>query len=179
MMTSRLAGMIGILFACGSALAHDSPPLPEQVPPVLGMAMVEEPGTPRADEEWKIRLTLPKVAWEVIGKFVSKEEWPELKAEVEKATLTLKMGGPSALAPSRIVDLTGRELDHGQVIERLEQETPVLVSLSGQMPDDYYLQLTKPESLVVILGPRDGYPAVELLPVKKEHPAQPDNRSNQ
>ena len=50
---------------------------------------------------------------------------------------------------------------------RLAKETPVLVSVTGEMPDAYYLQLTNPDALIVILGPRDGFPAPELLPAKK------------
>jgi hypothetical protein len=175
MSIERLVVFVGVLAACRLAHGDDPPPLPEQVPPVLGMALVSEPGGAGVDAEWQIRLTVPKVVWEVVGEVVPKEQWPELKAKVEQATLTLRMGGPSALAPSRIVDLQGQELDRNQVLERLEQETPVLVSLSGQMPDAYYLQLTNPEALIVILGPRDGYPAAELLPAPKSSIAKPDD----
>jgi hypothetical protein len=59
--------------------------------------------------------------------------------------------------PSRVVTLQGNDLSRDQVLERLKKETPVLLSVTGRMPDAHYLQLTKEDSLIVILGPRDIY----------------------
>jgi len=138
--------------------------LPMDVPPVLGKAVVSVPKEHRTDVEWTIRLTVPKVTWDVIGEMVPKRQWPELKVDVEETTLTLNMGGPFQLAPSRVVDMKGKVLTQAQTAKRLKTETPVLVSVSGRMPDAYYLQLTKSDALIVILGPRDGCPAPKLLP---------------
>jgi hypothetical protein len=77
------------------------------------------------------------------------------------------MGGPSQLAESWVVDMKGNKLSRDQVVQRLTSETPVLVSVSGRMPDAYFLQLTDADALIVILGPRDGYPAPEFLPANK------------
>jgi len=70
--------------------------------------------------------------------------------------------------------LQGNELNRDQVVKRLEKETAVLVSVSGRMPDAYYLQLTNPDALVVILGPRDGAPAPGLLPAEKASSTKKD-----
>ena len=166
-MMQRLVGIVLALLTGGHAIASDPVPVPKDVPPVLAMAVVSDPGKGDEFREWKIRLTLPKIEWEVVGEVVPKKQWPELKAEVQMATLTLRMGGPSQLAESRVVDLKGKELSRDQAVKRLEKETPVLISVSGRMPDAYFLQLTNPDALIVILGARDGYPAPELLPVKK------------
>jgi hypothetical protein len=83
---------------------------------------------------------------------------------MEKHIRTLTLGGPSALAESRVVDLSGNELTEDEIRNRMETETAVLVSVSGRMVDPYYLQLAKPDTLVVLLGPRDGVPAPTLLP---------------
>lgn len=56
---------------------------------------------------------------------------------------------------------------------------PVLVSVSGEMPDAYFLQLTKPDALILILGPRDGYPAPEFLPAKKQATAKSQDDAEQ
>ncbi len=161
--------MVTLIMVIGSqnAMAKHPPSFPADVPPLLGMAMVTDEGKAGADSQWSVKLDLPKLKWEVVGEMVPKQQWPELKVEVEHATITLRMGGPSALAPSRIVDLQGNELNRDQVVKRLGKETPVLVSVSGRMPDAFYLQLTKPDALIVILGPRDGVPAAGLLPAEK------------
>jgi hypothetical protein len=153
-------------------LADEPAPLPKDVPPVVATAVVSDRGNNGEHSEWAIRLTVPRIAWEVVGEVVPRKEWPELKAEVAKGTLTLRMGGPSALAPSRVVDLHGKDLSREQIIKRLERESPVLVSLSGRTVDPYFLTLTKADALIVILGPRDGYPAPELLPAKKGQSAE-------
>jgi hypothetical protein len=165
-MILRLVGIVLAFVVGGSAVAQRSPPLPKDVPPLIGVAIVGDPGQ-GGESEWTVELTLPRIAWQVVGEVVPKKQWPELKTEVEKTTLTLRMGGLSQLAPSRIVDLRGRALGRTQVVSRLKWETPVLVSVSGRMPDPYFLQLTKPDALIVILGARDGYPAPDLLPARK------------
>lgn len=151
------------------AAASAETPAPKDIPPLIGHAVVIDPAEKGASSEWKITLTLPKIVWEVTGKVVPKQEWPELKTEVSMATLTLRMGGPSALAESRIVDMKGVDLPKEQVARRLEKKTPVLVSVSGHMPDAYHLQLTTPDALIIILGPREESPRPEFLPVSK-HP---------
>jgi len=163
----RLASLVLALGVCSRGLA-DEAVSPKDVPPVLGLAMVTEPGTADESTEWTIRLKLPRITWEVVGKVVPKTQWPELKAEVQQSTLTLRMGGPSALAPSRVLDLKGNELSRDQVLKRLARETPVLVSISGRMPEAYFLQLTRPDALVVLLGPRNDAPAPQFLPARKE-----------
>lgn len=170
-MALRHVGAILVLIGCGHSFGQD--PLPKDVPPLLGLAVVSNRGTADKNSEWSIRLTVPKIAWEVVGEMVPKQKWPELKVDVTKSTTTLRMNGPSQLAPSRILDTKGNELGRDQVLQRLEKETPVLVSVSGRMPDAYYLLLTRPDALVVILGPRDGSPAADLLPAKKPGAANP------
>jgi Kelch motif len=164
---SNIFGMC-LLIVGGSAFADlGAVQWPTDVPTVVGTAIAEAPARPGANSEWAIRLTLPKITWEVTGNIVPKEQWPELKVEVAKVTQTLRMGGPSALVPSRVVDVEGNELDRDQVLERLKKEIPVYVSISGRMPDPYFLQLARPDSLIIILGPRDGSPAPDLLPSRR------------
>ncbi len=146
-------GLALALIAFGQARADKPLPLPKNVPPVLATATVGGPGqigTLRVD--WRINLTIPKIAWEVIQ---NPQRDPEIKAEVKQLKTSLRMGGPSAMWPSKVVDLKGKELTRDQVFERLQKETPVLLSVTGRMPDAHYLQLTKEDTLIVILGPRD------------------------
>ncbi len=166
-MLDRFMGMVLLLGAGTPAVADDLPPFPTHVPPILGTAVVTDSGNGNELSEWRIGLTLPMIRWEIVGEMVPKREWPKLNAEVEKSRRILRLGGPSQLAESRIVDVKGKELTRDQVLKRLARESPVLVSVSGRMPDAFYLQLTNADALIVILGSRDGYPAPELLPAEK------------
>lgn len=167
-MLQRFIGMAIIFGVVGPVVASDSLPLPKGVPPIIGTAVVTNAPDAGEFSEWRIGLTVPKIRWEVVGELIPKKSWPEVKVEVEKVILTLRMGGPSQLAESRVLDVKGKELTRDQVITRLAKETPVLVSVSGAMPDAYFLQLTNTDAIVVILGPRDGFPAPQLLPAKRE-----------
>jgi hypothetical protein len=171
MMTiQRYVGIALILIAGGHVLAKESMRLPEDVPPVIGTAVVipSQSPNPRDYDEWSIRLVVPKIAWEVIGERRPKREWPEFKVVVEEATLTLSMGYHPATqlsenAQNRIVDLKGRRLNRDEARKRLEGNTPVLVSVSGRMPDPYFLQCTRNDALIVVLG-TPASPAPDLLP---------------
>ena len=147
--------------------AADVPPLPQSVPPIVGTAVVIDGGTDDPTSEWGVRVAIPRIRWEVVGEIVPKHAWPDLVAEVRETMLTLEMGGRSALRESRIVSLDGTPLTREQAVERLTVTTPVLISVSGEMPEPYFLQLTRPDALIVILGPRDGSPAPNLLPAAK------------
>jgi hypothetical protein len=151
------------LIAC--SVVHASAPiaLPKDVPPVNGTALAANDS-----ETWGVRIRVPKTTWEVIGERRPKTEWPELQVKVEELVLRLSMDYHPATALSevsqhRIVDLNGRRLERAEALLRLKQETPVLISVSGRMPDSFYLQCVKADTLVVILGIPDC-PAPDLLP---------------
>lgn len=143
--------------------AQDMAALPKDVPPVVANAVLSQ-----GSEKWGIDLFLPQVVWKVVGEQRPKGEWPVLQVDVKEVVLklTLDYSPESALAEefqSRVVDLNGRRMDRAAVGKRLDQRTPVLVSISGRMPDAYYLQCTRPDTLVVILGIPDS-PAPQYLP---------------
>lgn len=171
-MFARFIGFVLMLGVGSTGAADDLPPFPVQVPPIVGTAVVVDAGGKDESSEWQISLTVPRIRWDIVGEMVPKKEWPRLNADVKKVSLSLVLGGPSQLAESRIVDMKGKELSRDQILKRLAKETPVLISVSGEMPDAYFLQLTNAEALMVILGPRDGYPAPELLPAKKDASAK-------
>ncbi len=145
------------------ATANEPGDLPNDVPPVLGMGQLAGDS-----EKWRVQVHVPKVAWEWIGEKRPKIEWPHLKVHVEEVVLDLAMSYPSASqlsedSQNRIVDLKGNRLNRDEVAKRLKQKTPLLISISGRMPDPYYLQCTKPDTLLLLLGLPDA-PAVDLLP---------------
>lgn len=150
----------------------DDLPFPQSVPPVIGMVSAKAAATDNAskkdDAQPSITVNVPKVRWKVVGEIVPKESWPKLEAQVDNVSITLKLGGPSQLAESRFMSLNGDELEIKTVLSRLQKPQPVLISLNGEMPESYYLQTSRPETLILILGPRDGMPAPELLPAAQK-----------
>jgi hypothetical protein len=138
---------------------------PEDVPPVMATAVATSAG-----DDLKIKLMVPCARWKVVGEVVPKSQWPELQVDIVEDTRTLVFGGPSALAESRVLDVQGKDVSHEEILARLKEESPVLVSVSGKVADPYYLQLAKPETLVIVLGPRDKMPAPALLPSQAPKP---------
>jgi hypothetical protein len=159
--------------------AADVPKFPKGLPPLVGLATVSS-GPSRPGEAWQIALIVPKVRWQEVGQDPEDKldkRRREIRTEVEKVTRTLTIGGPSAVASSRVMDLSGKELGSEEVSKRLKSETPVFVSVSGEMVEPYYLQLAKPETLIIILGPRERAPLPALLPAAKgSAEAQPSEK---
>jgi len=171
-MIRRLLGLLLVFVTYGITDGNDSKLLPKDVPPVIGTAVAIASSTSGDDGQWSIRLVVPKVAWEVVGEERPKIEWPEFNVTVEEAVLKLPMKYHPATqlsdnAQNRILDLTGRRLTREESEKRLVSNTTVLVSVSGRMPDPFYLQCTKPDTLIVVLG-IPACPAPELLPCPKE-----------
>ena len=63
-MFRRFLSIVFALVTCGSAIASDGIPLPKDVPPVVGTAVVTDAGRDERSSEWKIRLTAPKITCE-------------------------------------------------------------------------------------------------------------------
>lgn len=152
-------------------VAEPAREMPEDVPPILGMAIAvpaPRPGAGGDADGGTVRIEVPRVAWKLVGRRLPKKEWPKLEVTVEEEVLEVEVGYLPATqlreaAQNRILDMKGRRLDRGEVRRRLASRTPVLVSVSGRMPDPYYLQCTKADTLIVALGAWDS-PAPELLP---------------
>lgn len=167
---SLTAMLAGAFIVTGDVRAEEKN-LPENLPPVVGLAQARETDEAAAlhpdKKQIEIVLTWPCLRWEVIGQTKSKQDWPKVSVTVEKRSKTLRFDTLSQLADSRVVGIDGKDLSREELLKRLGRETPVLVSVTGKIPEPYYLQLTKPDAVIVILGPRDGLPALELLPAPK------------
>lgn len=147
---------------------------PKGVAPLTGMAIaLSQDAAESANHEWSLRLTLPKVMWEIVGIERPKSEWTKIKADVEMRTLELPMAYPMAtqlaeVSQNRLVDLRGKRLDRAEALKRLGENAPILVSVSGEMPDPFYLQCVKPETLIVLIG----------LPSAREYELLPRSRND-
>ncbi|MEY4565323.1 MAG: hypothetical protein RLY14_293 [Planctomycetota bacterium] len=162
-MKSLCALILLTTFGCGLVSANELVSLPKDVPPVIGTAI-----SANDSENWAVQLTIPRITWKIVGEQRSKIEWPELQVKVEETVLKLSMDYHPATqlseeSQNRLVDLNGRRLKRDEAVKRLKDKTPVLISVSGRMPDAFYLQCTKPDTLIVILGIPE-FPAPQLLP---------------
>lgn len=147
--------------------------------PLMGVAhyVSRDAGNPSA-YAWMLRLSVPKVTCVTQGSgplvkvpdLKNDEIW-RVTSKVEMTEIDLHMGYSEASAipdarQTRVVDLKGNRLSLDQVKDRLANDTHVLVSLTGKMPDPFYTQLIKPNTLVVLIGnvsPRE----FDLLPIVK------------
>lgn len=140
-----------------SVKAADAVATPQGVAPLMGLAVALPKDPPvTAEYAWSLKVQVPKVVWEVTGKRRPKAEWTEIKAEVEMKTLLFSMGYNQATqladrSQNRLVDLHGNRLGREEALKRLGENTPVLVAISD-MPDPYYLQFVKPDTLVLLIG---------------------------
>lgn len=155
--------VIVTLISCRVTSGQEPIAAPKDVPPIMATAMASN-----ISEKCLVQVTIPKITWEVVGARKPKIEWPKLQVQVDETLLQLTMDyRPSSQisddAQNRIVDLKGRRLDRDEIGKRLKAKTPVLVSVSGRMPDEFYLQCTTPDTLIVILGVPDS-PAPQFLP---------------
>ena len=100
-------------------------------------------------------------------------DWPRIKADVEMHTLDVEMGYSSEMVQlteygqNRLVDLNGRRISREDALKRLGKNTPVLVSVSGEMPDPFYLRCSRPDTLIVLFG----------LPSSREYNLLPTSRA--
>ena len=155
-----------------SVSAQTKTAAPKDVPPVIGKAVTVASAKP--SDRRSIQLVIPKVAWRVIGERRAKREWPRFTVTVTDAKLVLPVEYDEATAlnedaRNRVLNLQGEKLSLAQIERRLRREIPVLVSVSGNAPDPFYLQCTKPDTLIVVLGIPTS-PAPELLPLPAAHP---------
>jgi hypothetical protein len=157
---------LGIGMASGLR-ADETVPFPKHVPPVVGTAVVTDQGNGSEDGVWKVRVTVPKSRWIYDGDVIVKIKGESLAAEVEREEVGLILGGPFQKSPSQFFDVKGNTLKKDEVLNRLKKKTAVLLSVSNSFPDAYYLQVIKPDTIIIVIGYRDGSPLPDLLPAEK------------
>jgi hypothetical protein len=117
---------------------------PEGVPPLTGAAVaraVEGNGS-----QWSIAVTMPRDTWREVQIVMPKLNWPEpiwedVRPGIREGTMTLPMGDDSMPALCAVVDMNGKRLGHDQIMQQLKTKTPVLVSVTGQVPHACYRRL--------------------------------------
>jgi hypothetical protein len=183
--------------ACGLASAGENTRLPEGLPALAGTAVVSVSDERGPDSAWTIGVSLEEETWkEVLTSPSIRERWKEKLAvliengqvqlepevsgtgvhRVASTRMIFQMNKPDHYVLCRIFDISGKELSREALIEQLAGKTPVLVSLSGQMPHHQYLQLVEPDTLVVLIAPDDKVAApVATAPRCPEDKAQTKN----
>jgi hypothetical protein len=174
---SHCLTIVGLLTAAAAQPAGDKGRLPADLPPVVATATATEADDPFGGPEkvLKVRLIIPRMEGRTVGEVVPKRDWPRVDVTVTPVERTITLGGadPTALAPSRVLGADGRDLPRAEVLRRLQAEAPVLLSVTGKMVDPYYLRVSSKDVVIVVLGPRDGSPAPELLPAARPRDTGP------
>lgn len=141
-------------------------PVPEGGPPLFATAKASEGrsrdfGLDGPHVLAFVSLQVPHVKWKNKAKT---RDWPFDQPDfANESAVTIYLGGPHwhREKQSRVVTVDTVEVSREAILKRLKEPTPVLISVSGKMVDPYYLKVVKPDTLIVILGPRD----LELSPV--------------
>ncbi|QDU39671.1 hypothetical protein Mal4_40170 [Maioricimonas rarisocia] len=126
-----------------------------------------------------VTLTSPNLLWNAKNKTKGwRFDQPDPSSP---ETVTIYLGGPRWHwnKETKIARADGKELDK-DVTELLARPTPVVVSLSGTPVSDQYLNVLKPDTLILVLGARD----LELQPTvidgskaEQSHPPEPASGS--
>lgn len=170
---SRLCLVFTFFFLhSGLTLAGDPSSFPKGLPPVVGTAVSRS-----ANVGVELTITCPVPRWKnVPGKW--DPELPKLstlnhiRPSNTKESIRIRLVGPmyTQRTETRVFDLNGKQLSHDEVVKRLEKESPVLVAVDGGTVDPYYLQIVKPDTLIISLSGWDGAPATRLYPMPDESP---------
>ena len=150
----------------------DQPPsVPKTNPPLFGTAFVNDAGKELKVDEyrlvWELTVKIPIISpgpFEPAFPSSSDQNLPRKlqgagtrKVQVRLCEIRVQHRSLDQTVQLRVVDVHGKSLSRDQVLARLKKETPVWVSLNDELPDDYFLRLARPDSLVVIFGPGDKY----------------------
>lgn len=165
---SRLCLLVSFVFLhSGLTLAGDPSSFPKQLPPVVGTAIARS-----ADVGVELTVTCPVPRWiNVPGKL--DPDLPKLstlaniRPSITKESIRIRLVGPmyTQRSETRVLDLNGKQLSHEELVKRLEKESPVLVAVDGGTVDPYYLQIVKPDTLIISLSGWDGAPATRWYPM--------------
>lgn len=161
----RLMFLLAAFLLSPSVLsAVDGSRLPKDLPPVLGVATaVNSKETPSAVV---IRIVVPAMTAEVRGEVVPKRSWPKADVQVtpREVTIVIDPKSPSQLVGSEVFTTDGEVVVKADLLRKLSKPKPVLISTTGRAVDPFYLRVVKPDTLVVVLGARDGSPNLSLVP---------------
>ncbi len=157
-----------LLVFTGSQAKPFKEKLPWDLPPVVCLAKASPLHSPEGSEQGpvQIKVMVPRILARQTGKKIPKRSWPKVKVSVTPHVLTLTIDpkSPAQLRGSRVLDLKGKPVSNERLLRSLRTPKPILLSLTGRPVDPFFLQVVRRQTMVILLGPRDGAPLVELFP---------------
>ena len=162
-----------LLFPFVSQTRETERKLPKDLPPILCLAKAtalnssESSGGAGAIQ---IEVLVPRVVAKRKGKVLPKRKSPKMKVKVstEVLVLTLDPHSPSQLPGSKVLDLKGKPVSFERLLKVLRTPKPILLSATGRPVDPFYLSVIRRQTMVILLGPRDGAPRLDLFPKTQE-----------
>jgi len=158
-----------LLFPFGSQTKETERTLPKDLPPILCLAKATSLNPSEPPEEAgaiQLHVLVPRVVAERKGKVLPKRKSPKMKVDVstEVLVLTLDPQSPSQLPGSQVLDLKGKPVSSEHLLKVLRTPKPILLSVTGKPVDPFYLSVVRRQTMVILLGPRDGAPRLDLFP---------------
>ncbi len=150
----------------------DKEPVYASMPPEVVLATVRDKGEIHVDVRETKYVTYTEnveVIKKVDGKDV-KEVLPVTKTRSVSITVAKKFD--LAKKGASVTTADGKPVKLEDAIKRLEKKTPILMSYGGP-PDPFYLQTTKPETLILIFPLTAPQPAVPMPPKGSPMPVDP------
>ena len=158
------------------AKSQNEASLPRDIPPVVAVATAKANNNGQA-AAYRIDLVIPAIRYEIVRRQLNANsntktaDFNEVVTQVKPMSRVLRFQTLSQIPDSKVVDVAGKPLDTQTVLQRLQQPTPVLVSVSGKMVDPYYLQLINKDAVIIVLSRKDGQGDDTFLSNKKQRPS--------
>ena len=156
------------LLAAGGVclVSHDRSSTADRMQPIFGKAIAT-----KIDIGIEISIKAPKFKYSLEKSRVGNSalELEFLKTEKSDLKFSVMLVGESGTSEkadyaSSLVDIDDNPVALDSIIERLKAESPVIICLDGQMPDEDFLQIMKDDLLILKIGPLDANKMRELVP---------------
>ncbi|HMO94428.1 MAG TPA: hypothetical protein PKD64_19760 [Pirellulaceae bacterium] len=156
------------LLAAGGVclVSHDRSSTADRMQPIVGKAIAT-----KIDIGIEISIKAPKFKYSLEKSRVGNSalELEFLKTEKSDLKFSVMLVGESGTSEkadyaSSLVDIDDNPVALDSIIERLKAESPVIICLDGQMPDEDFLQIMKDDLLILKIGPLDANKMRELVP---------------
>ncbi len=155
------------------AKSQDEVSLPRDVPPVVAMATAKASNNAQKGA-YQIHLVIPSIRYELVeqelnaGRNTKVASWIDVVTQVKPISRILQFQNSSQIPDSKVVDVAGKPLDAQTTLQRLQEPTPVLISVSGKMVDPYYLPLIHKDAVIILLSRKDGKGDDVLMPNEQQ-----------
>ena len=147
-------------------VSQDRSSTADRMQPIVGKAVAK-----KTDIGIEISINAPKFKYSLeksrVGNSALELEFLKTeKRNLEFSVMLMGNSGTSGKADyaSSFVDIDDKPVALDSIIERFKAESPVIICLDGQMPDEDFIQIMRNNLLIIKIGPIDACKMRELVP---------------